>query len=256
MFARASSWNWYSLPVRFATSPVHRSLASTPKVTPLRAQDVEERPQRLLEVGLEGARAAQPHEVLVLRRVEDLERRPTARTSAAGRRRGPRCCRAARGGCRPRRARPGASPFDTRPRRAPMMSGRCSTPTGHWFSHAPHVVHCHSTLGVEDVGQLRVEPCRRAARPRSAGSSVFGLSSLPVRVRRAVHLAAPALDARERVEHLLALDVLHASRGRPAPARSRGSAPCRGRATAGRPSAATARGGSASSPGSAPGTPG
>ena len=42
----------------------------------------------------------------------------------------------------------GASPFDTSPRRAPMMIGVCSMPTGHWFSQAPQVVHCHSTLSL------------------------------------------------------------------------------------------------------------
>ncbi len=57
--------------------------------------------------------------------------------------------------------------------------------------------------------------CRRASlssAPASSASSfwrisVFGLSTLPGAVRRAVHLAAPALDARERVQHLLPLDV-------------------------------------------------
>ena len=34
-FDVASSWNRYSLPVRLATSPLHFSLASTPKRTPL-----------------------------------------------------------------------------------------------------------------------------------------------------------------------------------------------------------------------------
>ena len=40
----------------------------------------------------------------------------------------------------------GAAPFDTRPRRDPIRIGRCSIPTGHWFSHAPHVVHCQRTF--------------------------------------------------------------------------------------------------------------
>ena len=157
MFARASSWNWYSLPVRLATSPVQRSFGEHAERHAARAQDVEQRPQRLLEVGLERPGAAEPHQVLVPAPRRRSRGRPTARTSAAGRRRGPRCCRAARGGCRRPPSASGASPFDTSPRRAPMMSGRCSMPTGHWFSHAPHVVHCHSTLRVEDVGQLRVE---------------------------------------------------------------------------------------------------
>ena len=34
MFAFASSWNMYSLPVRLAGSPLHRSFDSTPNVTP------------------------------------------------------------------------------------------------------------------------------------------------------------------------------------------------------------------------------
>ena len=29
--------------------------------------------------------------------------------------------------------------------RAPIRIGKCSIPTGHWFSQAPHVVHCQST---------------------------------------------------------------------------------------------------------------
>ena len=43
----------------------------------LRAQDLEQRAQRLLEVGLERAGAAEPDEHVVLRRIEGLERRPT-----------------------------------------------------------------------------------------------------------------------------------------------------------------------------------
>ena len=39
-----------------------------------------------------------------------------------------------------------ASPFDTRPRREPMRIGRCSIHSGHWFSQAPHVVHCQSSF--------------------------------------------------------------------------------------------------------------
>ena len=42
----------------------------------------------------------------------------------------------------------GASQLATSPRRAPMSIGRCSMPTGHWFSHAPQVVHCQSTFSV------------------------------------------------------------------------------------------------------------
>ena len=49
---------------------------------------------------------------------------------------------------------------------------------------------------------------RRAAPPASAGSAVFGLSSLPGAPGRAVHLAAAAFDARERVEHDLAAEIL------------------------------------------------
>ena len=68
----------YSLPVRLAGSPVQRSFDSTPNVTPLRAQDLEQRPQRLLEIGVERAGAAEPDQDVVLRRIEGLERRPTA----------------------------------------------------------------------------------------------------------------------------------------------------------------------------------
>ena len=75
MFAFASSWNMYSLPVRLAGSPVQRSFDSTPKRTLLRAQNLEQRAQRLLEVGLERAGASEPDEHVVLRRIEDLERR-------------------------------------------------------------------------------------------------------------------------------------------------------------------------------------
>ena len=103
MFAFASSWNMYSLPVRLAGSPLHCSFASTPKLTLLGAQDLEQRAQRLLEVGLERARAAEPHEDVVPGRVEDLEAGRRRRTSAAGRSRGPRCSCAARGGCTSRR---------------------------------------------------------------------------------------------------------------------------------------------------------
>src|SRR5437763_1550395 len=39
MFAFASSWNMYSLPVRLAGSPVQRSFASTPKRTPRAGQE-------------------------------------------------------------------------------------------------------------------------------------------------------------------------------------------------------------------------
>ena len=223
MFAVASSWNMYSLPVRFARSPVHRSFDSTPNVTPLARRISNSDRSDFWKSASNAPAQPEPHEVLVPRPDRTSRGRPTPRTSAAGRSPGPRCCRAARGGCRPRRESPGASPFDTSPRRAPMISGRCSMPTGHWFSQAPQVVHCHSTLGVEDLASFV------SRFPASSASCVCRIERLRVQLLaraagRAVHLAAAALDARERVEHLLALARPSPSRGRPAPSRNRGSA--------------------------------
>ena len=84
---------------------------------------------------------------------------------------------------------------------------------------------------------------RRACCSRSpASSAVLRLQDDRLRVqllagapRRAVHLAASALDAGERVEHRSCCRDPSPSRGRPAPSRSRGSAGCRARATSGTP---------------------
>ena len=165
----ASSWNMYSLPVRLAGSPVQRSFDRTPNLTPARAQDVEQRSQRLLEVGLERPGASEPHEHVVLRGIERLERRRLRRTSAAGRSRAPRCS--------PRRSRllytaprySGASPFDTRPRRAPIRIGRCSMPTGTLvLAGAARRALPQHLLGV-DLAELASRAGPRAARPASAG---------------------------------------------------------------------------------------
>ena len=176
MFAVASSWNMYSFPVRFAGSPVHRSFASTPKRDAARAQDVEQRAQRLLEVGLERARRSRATSGTRACAASNVSRPADAtnfwRTSEVS----PQMF--------PRRSRwlyiapsaSGASPFDTRPRRAPMISGRCSMPTGHWFSHAPHVVHCHSTPGSYTSASF--------ASIRPASSAVLVLEDQRLRVQQ------------------------------------------------------------------------
>ena len=206
MFAVASSWNRYSLPVRFATSPVHRSFASTPNVTPCARRIDEQRAQRLLEIGRRTSPAHPSHIRYSWRDASNVSRPADAtnfwRTSEVS----PQMF--------PRRSRwlyiapsaSGASPFDARPRRAPMTSGRCSTPTGHCCSHAPHVVHCHSTPASYMLGQLRVEPAGEQ-RDLVLQDQRLRIEPLPGRVGRAVHLAPAALDARERVEHLLLLEV-------------------------------------------------
>ena len=93
--------------------------------------------------GLEGAGAAEPHHVVVLHRIEDLdagrvdELLPLLREQA------------------PDVAAPLEMVVDghqlrrrlaVRDQAAPRVtiSGRCSTPTGHSFWQAPQVVHCHN----------------------------------------------------------------------------------------------------------------
>ena len=102
----------------------------------------------------------------------------------------------------------GASPFETSPRRAPMMSGRCSMPTGHWFSHAPQVVHCHSTSRRVEIDELRV-PLAREQRLLRLQNQRLRIEFLPRAPGRTVHLAASALDAREGIEHSFAAEILH-----------------------------------------------
>ena len=126
-------------------SPVHVSFDSTPNCHLLRAQDLEQRAQRLLEVGLERAGATEPHQHVVLRRDRTSRAPRCRRTSGAGRSQPPDVrapfevvvdrAQIFRGR---RRSTPA-------PRRAPIRIGRCSMPTGHWFSQAPQVVHCQST---------------------------------------------------------------------------------------------------------------
>src|SRR5207253_760975 len=72
----------------------------------------------------------------------------------------------------------GASPLDTRPRRDPIRIGRCSMPTGHWFSHAPHVVHCHSTFS-EYTSASFVSRLPASSAAWVCRMIVFGFSSLP-----------------------------------------------------------------------------
>ncbi len=62
--------------------------------------------------------------------------------------------------------------------------------------------------GVVLFGELRVEPPGEQ-RDFVLQDQRFRIEPLPRRVRRAVHLAPAALDARERVEHLLLLEVPH-----------------------------------------------
>ena len=179
MFAVASSWNMYSLPVRLAGSPVHRSFDSTPKRTALRTQDLEQRTQRLLEVGLERAGAAEPHEHVVLRADRTSRARPSPRTSGAGRSPGPRCS--------PRRSRLLYTP--------PRYSGRVAVR----HQAAPRADDDRQVFDAHrDTGSRRhrrsctataPSRCRsrRACFSRSPASSascvcrmiVFGLSSLP-----------------------------------------------------------------------------
>ena len=101
----------------------------------------------------------------------------------------------------------GASPFDTRPaaraddERQVLHADRALVLARAAGRALPQ--HVRSKMSASFVSSL----------PASSASSlwrisVFGFSSLPVALRRAVDLAAPALDARERVEHLLALEVL------------------------------------------------
>src|SRR5262249_19513042 len=147
MFAFASSWYMYSLPVRLAGSPLQRSFASTPNLTCL-ARRIENsdfsdfwksasndpaQPSQTRTSCFEGSnvsssdactnfdRRSYPRPQMLLRRSRLLYIAP--RYS-------------------------GASPFETSPRREPIRIGRCSMPTGHWFSHAPHVVHCQSTFSL------------------------------------------------------------------------------------------------------------
>ena len=101
------------------------------------------------------------------------------RTSGAGRSRGPRCCCGARGCCTCAPRYSGASPFDTSPRRAPIRIGRCSMPTGHWFSQAPQVVHCHSTFSRVDLAELAISRSPASSASCVCRMIVFGFSSLP-----------------------------------------------------------------------------
>ena len=82
MLPFASSWNMYSLPVRFAGSPVQRSFDSTPNLTRFRAQDLEQRTQRLLEVRLERHRRSRATPARRASPDRTSRARPTARTSA------------------------------------------------------------------------------------------------------------------------------------------------------------------------------
>src|SRR5258708_6010968 len=135
----------YSLPVRFAGSPLHFSFDSTPNVTPhvprianmdfsdfwKSASNDPAHPSQTMTSCFAGsnvsssadvtnfARWSYPRPQMLLRRSRLLYIAP--RYS-------------------------GASPLEVRPRRDPIRIGRCSIPTGHWFSHAPHVVHCHRTF--------------------------------------------------------------------------------------------------------------
>ena len=144
MLACASSWYTYSLPVRLAGSPVQRSFSSTPKVTPRRrSRSNSDRSDFWKSASYE---PAHPSHIRYSWRAASKVSSPAEATNF---------CRWSCGSPQmfPRRSRllyiapsaSGASPFDTRPRRALTISGRCSIPTGHCASHAPHVVHCQST---------------------------------------------------------------------------------------------------------------
>ena len=78
---------------------------------------------------------------------------------------------------------------------------------------------------------LACRPRRASSRARPASSAscvcriiVFGIQLLARAPRRTIHLAAPALDAGERVEHRSCCRDPSPSRGRPAPSRNRDSA--------------------------------
>ena len=126
----------------------------------------------------------------------------------------------------------GASPFDTSPRRAPMMSGRCSMPTGTLvLAGAAGRALPEHLLGIE-LDELRLALAReqRLLRLQNDRLRIELLARAP---RRTVHLAASALDAGERIEHASCCRGPSPSRARPAPSRSRDSARCRARATSG-----------------------
>ena len=207
MFRVASSWNMYSLPVRLATSPVHRSFDSTPNRTWRSAQDLEQRPQRLLEVGLEGPGTAEPHEHVVLRAGRRSRGRPSRRTSAAGRSRGPRCSSAARGGCRRAHVvRRVAVRHETAPRpddeREVLDPDRALVLAGAARRALPeHRLRCRfrPSLVVALAGEERL------LRLQDERLGVQRLAGAP---GRAVHLTAAAFDAGERVEHGLAAEIL------------------------------------------------
>ena len=179
MFAVASSWNRYSLPVRLAGSPVHRSFASTPNVTPRARRIANSERSDLLEVGVVRARAAEPHQVLVARRVERLEAGRRHELLAHVRGQPPDV----------------AAPLQVVVHRAQRV-GRLAVR----HQAAPRadderqVLDAHRALvlaraarralpqhaGVVLLGELRVHPARRAAPPRSAGSASSGSARFPV----------------------------------------------------------------------------
>src|SRR3954454_16162064 len=72
----------------------------------------------------------------------------------------------------------GASPFEVSPRLDPIRIGRCSMPTGHWFSHAPHVVHCQSTFSEYRSTSL-VSPGLVSSPPCVCRMIALGFSSFP-----------------------------------------------------------------------------
>src|SRR3954447_23779649 len=164
MFAFASSWNMYSLPVRFAGSPLHFSFDNTPNFTPhvrrianidlsdfwKSASNDPAQPSHTMTSCFVTSnvsssadwtnfvRWSYPSPQMLLRRSRLLYIAP--RYS-------------------------GASPFEVSPRRDPIRIGRCSMPTGHWFSHAPQVVHCQSTFSEYTSTSLRSRsPSSRAPR--------------------------------------------------------------------------------------------
>ena len=186
---------------------MQRSLASTPNVTPPARRMSNERPQRLLEVGFERSGAAQPHEVLVARRIEDLD---TGRLDELLPQVGAEAPDVAAALEVVVDGRQGAGRLAVRREPAPGADDERQVLDADRALRLARAARraLPQHLRVEDVGELRLEPAGEQRR-FVLEDQRLRVERLAGGVRRTVHLAAAALDAGEGVEHLLPFDVRH-----------------------------------------------